>query len=705
MIYLYRLYHLHVSPGFFPDGCHTGTQPVLNCRTITHYSQPNINLKPYKVFKYSMTERNPDLQNHLKNEHSPYLQQHANNPVNWYPWGEKALKKAQKEHKPIFLSIGYSSCHWCHVMEAESFTDKATAKLLNKYFVCIKVDREERPDLDKHFQDVYQLMNSRSGGWPASIFLTEELKPFYAATYIPPEPRYGMMAFPALLEVIADKYKNEKDTLLKEANEVLKHLNPQKETIQATKLDDSIIERSIKHAGLLYDHRFGGFSKSPKFPQVSLLDLLLDLHMLTGNKEAINMVEKQLLHMAKGGLRDLVDGGFCRYSTDNEWLVPHFEKMTYDNAQLSGIYLKAYHITQNDFYRTVAFETLDFMLEKMQEAYLFYAASDADTEGQEGKYFVYTYEKALKSFTKAGIPKEAHEALAKALHITPEGNFEGKNIVRVDDPARTEQIPYYKEAIEALRQRREKKRIYPFIDKKVIVSWNAMMITALFKASRVDDKYLESAKRSLESLLGSMYINSQLFHSTLIGKTPKIHAFLEDYAYLCEALIEAYESTLDETYLILAQKLANNAIEKYYAQGFWKFSRGEFEINADIYDSSYPSSLATMINALHSVSSLIDPVYKKFVFKSLEIHSYDVMRQPISTPKMASVAIRYLKDDIVIKAKEEELLKHISQLDNVAYPFTLIKSDTNEGFMLCNSNSCFGHEKTFDNVMKVLERK
>ena len=520
------------------------------------------------------------MSNHLKNEHSPYLQQHADNPVDWYPWGEEAFAKAQKEHKPIFLSIGYSSCHWCHVMERESFENQKTAKLLNKYFVCIKVDREERPDIDKHFQEVYQLMNGRPGGWPTSIFLTEDLKPFYSATYIPPEPRYGMMSFPQLLEIVAKKYKKEKSTLVKEADQVLKQLNPNKDKIQATKLDTSIIQRAIEHAGLLYDPRFGGFSKAPKFPQASLLDLLLDLYRITGNKEALNMAAKQLSHMAKGGLRDLIDGGFCRYSTDNEWLVPHFEKMTYDNAQLAAVYLKAYHVTGNDFYKTVAFETLDFMLEKMQEKHLFYSASDADTEGEEGKYFVYSYDKARKSFTKAGIPEAAQEALLQALHITQEGNFEGKNIVRVDDPAATGEIPYYKEAIEALRKRREEKRVYPFIDKKVIVSWNAMMITSLFKAARVDARYLKPAMKSLQKLLDTMYVNSQLFHSTLIGEKPKIHAFLEDYAYLGEALIEAYESTLDETYLIVAQKLTNAAIEKYYKNGIWKFSRGEFETEA-----------------------------------------------------------------------------------------------------------------------------
>jgi len=644
------------------------------------------------------------MANHLQNEHSPYLQQHADNPVDWYPWGEEAFKKARDEHKPIFLSIGYSSCHWCHVMEHESFQDEKTAKILNKYFVSIKVDREERPDIDKHFQSVYQLMNGRPGGWPTSIFLTEELKPFYSATYIPDEPKYGMMSFSSLLEVVADKYKNEKEVLVTEADRILKHLNPKEDKIQATKLDESIMARVLKQAEELFDSKEGGFNKAPKFPQASTLELLLNLYRITNEEKARDMALFSLLSMAKGGLRDLVDGGFCRYSTDNEWLVPHFEKMTYDNALLASVYLKAYHVTHSNFYKDVAFETLDFMLRKMCEDNLFYSASDADTDGEEGKYFIYSYEKALKSFAKAGIPDKAHAKLAEALHISKEGNFEGKNIVRVDNPAHID-IPYYQEAIEALRKRREEKRVYPFIDTKVIVSWNAMMITALFQAGRIEKKYLKQAKKSLDRLLGTMYINSQLFHSTLIGKEPKIQAFLEDYAYLGEALIEAYESTLDETYLIIATKLANNAIEKYYQHGKWKFSRGEFDTDADIYDSSYPSSVSTLLSVLHSLSSLVDTVYKKFVFKTLEIHSYDVMRQPISTPKMSNMVIRYLKDDIIIKAQTERLSAHIAELDDITYPFTFLKNDTNDGFMLCNSNSCFGHEKNFEGIVKILEKR
>lgn len=643
------------------------------------------------------------MANHLKNEHSPYLQRHADNPVDWYPWGEEAFARARKENKAIFLSIGYSSCHWCHVMEHESFENEATAKILNEHFIAIKVDREERPDIDKHFQKVYQLMNQRPGGWPTSIFLTQDQKPFYSATYIPDEPRYGMMSFSSLLEVIADKYKKDKNLLSEKAEEILRFLNPKEDKIQATKLDLSIISRVSDQAKQLFDNEHGGFNKAPKFPQASILDLLLDVYRITKEEETLNMVLHSLTRMAKGGLRDLVEGGFCRYSTDNEWLVPHFEKMTYDNALLCEVYLKAYRVSGNDFYKTVAFETIDFMINNMSEDALFYSASDADTEGEEGKYFVYTYEKALKSFEKAGIPSKEHAALAKALHITEEGNFEGKNIIRVDDPAQIN-IPYYNEALGALKKRREK-RTYPFIDKKVLVSWNAMMVKSLFKASRTENAYLKPAIKSLDALLKSMYINSELFHSTLLGKKPKIKAFLEDYAYLADTLIEAYESTLDETYLITATKLANAAIEKYYVQGKWKFSRGEFETDADIYDSSYPSSVSTMLSVLYSISSLVDGVYKKFVFKTLEIYSHDVMRQPISTPRMSRMVIRYLKDDIVIKATEEKLKKHIKDLDSLPHPFSLFRNDVNDGFMLCNSNACFGHEKSFSDIIEVLEER
>lgn len=639
------------------------------------------------------------MANYLKNESSAYLQQHAKNPVDWYPWGEKAFNKAKKEHKPIFLSIGYSSCHWCHVMERESFENKHIAKILNDHFVCIKVDKEERPDIDRHFQEVYQLMNSRPGGWPASIFLTEEMKPFYAATYIPPEPKYGMMGFESLLKTIIEKYDTQKEILIQKAEEILTFLDPKTDKIQATKLDESIIERFLNQAEHFFDRLDGGFNKAPKFPQTTILDLLLDLYLLTKNKEALSMAVISLSSMAKGGLYDRIESGFCRYSTDNQWLIPHFEKMAYDNALLAEVYLKAYHITKNSFYKTIAFDTLDFMLQSMSRNGLFYAASDADTQNEEGKYFVYTYEEAMKSFEKAKIPHDRHATLAAFLHITPEGNFEGKNIVRVKDPQDLN-IPFYQEAILALKKCR-KKRIHPFVDTKIIVSWNAMMIKTLFKAGRINKEYLTAAVASLEKLLEAMYLRSELFHSAYLNEKPKICAFLEDYAFLAEALIEAYKSTLNEKYLITATQLANSAIKKYYEHGKWKFSRGEFETNADIYDSAYPSAVSTMLSVLLSLSSLADAVYKKFVFKTLEIYSYELMRQPISTPKLTHIAIRYLKDDLIIRAKEERLQAHIDELDRFPYPFILFKNSFDEGIMLCNSSSCFREEKEF---AKIIDR-
>ncbi|MEY3001757.1 MAG: hypothetical protein RLZZ428_132 [Pseudomonadota bacterium] len=642
------------------------------------------------------------MANHLKNEHSPYLQQHAENPVDWYPWGEEAFTKAKQENKAIFLSIGYSSCHWCHVMEKESFQNELTAKLLNQHFIAVKVDREERPDIDKHFQEVYRLMNQRPGGWPTSIFLTQELKPFYTATYIPDEPRYGMMSFSSLLEVIADRYKNEKEVLTEKANEILEFLNPQQQRIQATKLDESIIQRFISQAKQLFDEKNGGFNKAPKFPQASLLDLLLDLFVLTKDKYLLHMVLFSLTQMAKGGLRDLIDGGFCRYSTDDTWLIPHFEKMTYDNALIAQVYLKAYHVSKNDFFRSIAFETIDFMIEKMSKNGLFYSASDADSEGGEGTYFIYRYDEVIDAFTQANIPSSEHPLLLDKLHITPQGNFEGHTIIHLEDFNDTH-IPYYADAINALKTLRNKKP-YPFIDQKILLSWNAMMIKTLFQASRIEKRYLPQAIGSLNALLETMYIHNELYHSTLIGKTPNVKGFLEDYAYLADLLIEAHQSTLDEMYLITATKLANQAIEKYYESGKWKFSRGEFETKADIYDTSYPSAVATILWVLHGLSSLVDPVYKKFVFKTLEFSSYDIMRQPISSPRMSAMVIRYLQDDIIIKAKEKKLKENIPLLDTLPYPFTLWKNDTNDHFLLCTSHSCFGEVKTATEIAAELNK-
>ena len=640
------------------------------------------------------------MPNHLIHSHSPYLLQHANNPINWYPWGNEALQKASKENKPIFLSIGYSSCHWCHVMQKESFENDHIAKILNKHFISIKVDKEERPDIDKHFQAVYRLMNGKSGGWPTSIFLTPNLKPFYSATYIPPIAKYGMMPFDELLHLIAKKYAKDEQLLKAKGQEVLTFLNPQKTTIQATRLDNSIATRFISQAKQLFDTKHGGFGKPPKFPQVSTYQTLLALHKLHTDPAILPMITLSLDAMARGGFYDRIDGGFCRYSTDEAWLIPHFEKMGYDNALLCELYLDVYKETKSPHYLEIAQKSIDFFIANMSQNGLFFAASDADTEGVEGEYFVFTKNEIQNAWMEALIPKKDIDTLLDVLEVTKNGNFEGKNIITTQDSALAESLPFYTQAIDALAALRAK-RVYPFIDKKIITAWNSMMIKTLFKASVSLPNYLESAKKSLHALLETLYLDGKLYHTTLYGNTPTIEAFLEDYAYLIDALIEAHQATLDKTYLDIAQDLANEAIRKFYKNKKWYFSQGDFQTKADIYDSSYPSSLSVMLEALLKLHSLQQQEYLHIVFDSLQMVSYDVMRQPISSPKLALVVMELLYGFYQLKTPLEASKQ---QKLSFRYPFVLAGTSLDEKWSLCNEQKCFLHTNNIDEIATFLDR-
>ncbi|MBD3794838.1 MAG: thioredoxin domain-containing protein [Epsilonproteobacteria bacterium] len=634
--------------------------------------------------------------NRLIKEDSPYLQLHAHNPIDWYPWGEDAFARAKRENKPIFLSIGYSSCHWCHVMERESFENIEIAKILNNNFISIKVDKEERPDIDKHYQEVFYMMNGKAGGWPTSIFMSSELEPFYSTTYIPIESIGGIMDIKTLLHLIIKRYQEDKELLHSKGKELLEFMSKKQTTIQATKLNLSIIDTTISHAHKLTDTTNGGFGFAPKFPHASTLELLLDVYLLNKDESILKIVTKSLDEMSKGGLYDRVDGGFCRYSVDNIWLVPHFEKMSYDNALLSYIYTKAYLITKNPKYKEVAIETIEFMLSYMSENGLFYSASDADSDGVEGAYFVYSYDEVEQTLRKSGYSKGKIDEIMFSFNITKKGNFEGKNIIRVDKP-----IKEYKEVIELLKNIR-KERKYPFIDKKIITSINAMMIKSLFFASHLDTKYKDIAIDSLEKLVKKVYIDKKLYHTTLIHKNPKIDCFLEDSAYLAEAMLEAYRFTLDEGYLIGASSVANSAIEKFYDNGKWYFSKGQFSTYADSFDSSYPSSLSTMLCVLLSLSSLVEFGYKKMVYRTLEVQSYEVARQPLSRPKLTSAVIRYFKDDIIVKSTKNNLLSHIYDEKLSSYPYTLLRNTLDEKFLICNSNSCFGEERSFEEIKNFI---
>ncbi len=639
------------------------------------------------------------MANRLINEESPYLLQHAHNPVEWYPWGEEAFKKAQRDNLPIFLSIGYSSCHWCHVMEREVFENEKIAAFLNDRFVSIKVDREERPDIDKHYQSVHALLNQRPGGWPLSIFMTPDKKPFFAGTYIPPARKYNMMGFLELIEIIHEKWSKTPDVITKNAEEIERFLSPKDGPVKATRLDLSLIERALGSCEESFDSEWGGFSKAPKFPHTSALNLLMQIYGLTGMKKPLEMVEKSLVSMARGGLYDLVDGGFCRYSTDDLWLIPHFEKMTYDNALLTQTYLEAFRITRNPFYLRIAEETISFMQEKMSEDGLFFSASDADSEGEEGKYFVYSHDEVAKALQNGGFKQELREEICEALQITERGNYEGKNIVRCEDPARYSWWPKVREILRSIREDRE----YPFLDKKVITSWNAMMIKALFMAAHTDQRHLEPATHSLNRLLKSMYRDGILYHSALIGSEPKIEAFLEDYAYLCDALLQAYRTTLDESWLELADKLAGKAERLFYEEGKWYFSRGEFPTEADISDTSYPASSAIMTNVLLTLGSLHDESRIETAFRTLEYNSIKIVKQPIWRSAIVTAALRYLKEDLVVKSLPNRLADAKEVIDRARYPYTLLKSEVLPEYLLCNRHSCFASCATLEELEESLK--
>lgn len=621
------------------------------------------------------------MSNRLAFEDSPYLQQHKENPLEWYPWCDEAFERARNEHKAIFISIGYSSCHWCHVMEHEVFENPEIAEFVNQHFICIKVDREERPDIDKHYQELHMLLNRRSGGWPLSIFCTPENKPFYAATYIPPYNQERMMGFSELTAIIADKVAQNDEKLFQNADEITGYLRPKNEPVQATVLNAKIITQFTQQAAHNYDENNGGFSKSPKFPHASTLQTLMTVDRIKPDDTIKEMLIHTLDSMVLGGMYDLIDGGFCRYSTDEAWLVPHFEKMTYDNALLCSLYANAGMIYHEEKYLRIARETADFMIRFMMEDDLFYSASDADTEGEEGKYFVYSYDEIVAALEKCQIehPLEA----ARVVGATPEGNFEGHCIIRLSSPERPEWFGAFRQELSVLRQT----RTYPFIDRKVISAWNAMMIKALFVLGKVDSTYTAQAVRSLEKLKSTMFSNGLLKHSALIHKTPKIDAFLEDYAYVCSALLEGYQATQDEHYLIDAQRFANKALEYFYEEGKWYFSRGAFTTVAELDDGTYPSAMAIMINVLLSLGILVDSKYRHFAFKSLEYVSIKLMKTPIYYPTLTSEVIRYLSEQRVVKNKSENLARVVLPFH---YPFVLLKNDeTLNEFTVCGENSCF----------------
>jgi uncharacterized protein len=559
------------------------------------------------------------MANRLANETSPYLLQHKDNPVDWFPWGEEALAKAREEDRPILLSVGYSACHWCHVMERESFEDEQTARMMNEHFVNIKVDREERPDIDSIYMSAVQAL-TRHGGWPMTVFMTPDGAPFYGGTYFPPTPRGGMPSFQQLLLTLADAYENRREEVLQSAESVRDYLRattgaamPKAETAGESLLDTAAAALLSQH-----DARFGGFGGAPKFPQPMNLEVLLRHHRRTGDRGALAAVETTLRRMADGGIYDHLGGGFARYSVDAYWLVPHFEKMLYDNALLARIYLEAHQATGEPFYRRVAEETLDYVLRDMTSPEGgFYSAEDADSEGEEGKFYVWTPTEI------EGVldPDDARLAL-RFWDVTEGGNFEGKNILNVPRPLEVvadefgispeelwERIVGIREQLLAFRG----ERVRPGRDEKVLAAWNGLMLRAFALAARVTGRedYREAARRNATFLLENMKTGGRLHRSHKDGRA-RFNGYLEDYAMVADGLVELYEATFETRWLTEADNLCDAMNELFWDEerrAFYDTPADHEELVTrprDVYDNATPSGHSVAVEVMLRLALLLD---------------------------------------------------------------------------------------------------
>jgi len=524
----------------------------------------------------SASDRKP---NRLIHETSPYLLQHAYNPVDWHPWGSEALQVAREQNRPILLSIGYSACHWCHVMERESFENEAIAALMNRHFVCIKVDREERPDLDEIYMAATVAMNHGQGGWPMTVFLTPEQQPFFAGTYFPPDDRWGRPGFPNLLRKIADVWSSDAAGLRSQAQEMTARLQREWQTPNPVSVSDQILDTVVHDFDEDFDARFGGFGAAPKFPPAAGLSLLLRCYRRTVDGKALRMVTQTLDGMAAGGIYDHIGGGFARYSTDERWLVPHFEKMLYDNALLARTYLEAHQVTKQPDYRQVVVEVLDYILREMTDSEGgFYSATDADSEGVEGKFFVWTPDEVREALNN----DEDARRFCACYDITAQGNWEHTNIpnrMRAIDAVAREldlTIDELQETIQRVRPllyEARKRRVAPSLDDKIITAWNGMMISAMAEAGRVLGRsdYVDAARRAADFLLRiHRTADGRLLRTSRKGRA-HLDAVLEDYAYLGEALVDLYEACGDDGYLDAARMLAERLLESYQ-----DFDRGGF---------------------------------------------------------------------------------------------------------------------------------
>ena len=595
--------------------------------------------------------------NRLINEQSPYLRQHAHNPVDWYPWGEEALGRARAENKPVLLSIGYSACHWCHVMERESFENDAIARVMNENFVSIKVDREERPDLDQIYMDAVQLLTGR-GGWPLTMFLLPDGRPFYGGTYFPPVDRHGLPGFPRLLAAIAAAYHKQPGDVQQNVERLTSAMGSMA-TLQApgSELPSSTPLNAARELGKHYDSVHGGIGGAPKFPNTFVFALFLRMYDADSDINFADMVRDTLTKMAKGGIYDQLGGGFHRYSVDERWLAPHFEKMLYDNALLARLYLDAGRALNEPEFLRVAREILEYVLREMTSPEGgFYAAQDADSEGEEGKFFLWTPAEARDAIGDEELTKIA----ARYFDISAEGNFEGRNIlnrtIEQADAAKLFGKPADEiaRAIETIKGRmfvEREKRIKPGRDEKILAAWNAMMIAAFAEGYRAlgDPRYLAAAERAIEFAMTKLWDGRALRRSYKDG-VARFNAYLEDYALMAGALIETYEASLDPRYLEQARTLADVILERFLdrAKGGFFFTSDDHEELITrakaAFDGSTPSGNSAAVIALLRLHAYTgDARYANEAARTINLFAELIEKQPFGFAHMIEAADLYFR--------------------------------------------------------------
>ena len=664
----------------------------------------------------------PAHTNRLINETSPYLLQHAHNPVDWYPWGEEALEKAKKENKPVLVSIGYSACHWCHVMEKESFENEETASLMNNHFVNIKIDREERPDLDHIYMDAVQTMTG-SGGWPLNVFLTPEAKPFFGGTYFPPQRAFSRSSWKEVLLAVSTAFHQKRDEIESRAENLIAHLLQSNSFGQQTESTANIflnekIHEAFQNLMKSADKECGGFGRAPKFPQTFSIQFLLRYHYKTKNEEPLQQALLSLDKMIDGGIYDQVGGGFARYSTDREWLVPHFEKMLYDNALLVSVLSEGFQLRKDEKYREVIQETISFVQrELMHPDGGFYSALDADSEGEEGKFYTWQYDE-VKS-----LLGEGSEIFCGFFDITPKGNWEGKNIPRIKKPI--ELFANEKNILPGeLRNIIQKgksilladrnKRVRPLLDDKIILSWNALMNTACSKAFAATGKneYRQLAIKNMQFLLEHFENKPQnYFHHTWKDNNAKNFAFLDDYAFLIQALLHLQEITADTHWLFKAKEITESVIENFSENetAFFFFSdirqKDVVVRKKEVYDGATPSGNATMAYNIYQLTILFNfPEWRQIPEKMLASLSDVIVRYPTSFGIWLNLLMEmtYGTDEIAVVGEDfssladEVLAEYIPHKVFMAAPKGIVelpllaeKPSTNPPLIyLCKAYSC-----------------